>query len=395
VASGNRQALLEAVRGHLLQDITSGALTAVIQLDEGTWPTEFPFYAVLGESTSRFEIVKVDGIAGQTHTIVRGQLGTVASAHPKDEPVVLNVNRADVARLLARLEQVPGGGGGTPSGTVVSEIAYGQSATAGVASEYSRGDHTHGSPTLSAAAPTTSAVGDAAANGSATAPAKADHLHGREAFGSPGSSAVADTPSAGAAATPARSDHRHGRESFGSPGASGVGDTGLDGAATTLARADHRHQREAFGAVVAETAYGQASGNGAATTVARSDHTHGTPAKHTQEITFSRVGALVLVTGAMRWYPGRAITITAVRASVGSAPGTTAVIVDVNKVGTTIFTTQSNRPTIAVGTTTDLANAINVPAVGASDYLTVDIDQIGDAGAPGSDLTVTIVYTVD
>lgn len=43
-----------------------------------------------------------------------------------------------------------GGGGGTPSGTVVSGTTYGQSASAGAATAYSRGDHTHGTP----AAPT-------------------------------------------------------------------------------------------------------------------------------------------------------------------------------------------------------------------------------------------------
>jgi hypothetical protein len=278
---------------------------------------------------------------------------------------------------------------------VVSETTYGLSASAGVDPDFSREDHTHGSPTLSAAAPTTSAVGDVAANGSATAPSKGDHRHGREAFGSPGSSAVGDSAAAGSATTLPRSDHVHGREAFGSPVASGVGDTGNNGVATTPARSDHRHQREAFGSVTAQTAYGASSTNGAASTLARSDHAHGTVAKHSQEVTFNRAGAAVLVTGAMRWYPGRAITITAVRASVGSAPGTTALIVDVNKGGTTVFTTQSNRPTIAVGTTTDTADAINVPGVGAAEYLTVDIDQIGDAGAPGSDLTVTVVYTVD
>lgn len=39
-----------------------------------------------------------------------------------------------------------GGGEGVPSGTVVAETSYGQSATAGVATTYSRGDHTHGTP---------------------------------------------------------------------------------------------------------------------------------------------------------------------------------------------------------------------------------------------------------
>jgi hypothetical protein len=38
------------------------------------------------------------------------------------------------------------GGGASPSSTVVAETTYGQSSTAGAASAYSRGDHTHGTP---------------------------------------------------------------------------------------------------------------------------------------------------------------------------------------------------------------------------------------------------------
>lgn len=52
-----------------------------------------------------------------------------------------------------------GGGGGTPSGTVVAETSYGQAATAGAATAYARGDHTHGTPAL----PTPGAIGAATA----------------------------------------------------------------------------------------------------------------------------------------------------------------------------------------------------------------------------------------
>jgi tRNA G26 N,N-dimethylase Trm1 len=71
-----------------------------------------------------------------------------------------------------------------------------------------------------------------------------------------------------------------------------------------------------------------------------------------------------------------------VRASVGTAPVSQAVIVDVNKNGATIISTQSNRLTIAAGTVTDLADAINLPNVSAGEFLTVDIDQVG-APPPG------------
>ena len=39
-----------------------------------------------------------------------------------------------------------GGGGGIPSSTVESETAFGIAAAPGIATTYSRGDHTHGSP---------------------------------------------------------------------------------------------------------------------------------------------------------------------------------------------------------------------------------------------------------
>ena len=106
-------------------------------------------------------------------------------------------------------------------------------------------------------------------------------------------------------------------------------------------------------------------------------------------ITFAQGGALVVGAGPFRHYMKGAWTITQVRASVGTAPTGASVIVDVNKNGTTIFTTQSNRPTIAVSTNTDLADAIDVSALADGDYLTVDIDQIGSTIA-GSDLTVQV-----
>jgi hypothetical protein len=263
--TGTREAaFLQVVTGRLAAEVTSGALSMVVAaLEGGVWPAEYPFYVLAGESTVRAEAVRVDGIAGSTFTIVRGQLGTSPRAHPANESVTLAVNRADVARLLARLEQPIGSGGGTPSGTVVSETGYGQGSTPGVAAAYSRGDHSHGSPSLTGNSPAASAAGDTGSAGAGTLPAKDDHRHAREGFGAtPTTSAVGDAASAGAATTLPRSDHRHGRGGFGSPVASGVGDTGLDGSAAMLARADHRHQREAFGAVVAETTYGQASGNG-------------------------------------------------------------------------------------------------------------------------------------
>ena len=115
--------------------------------------------------------------------------------------------------------------------------------------------------------------------------------------------------------------------------------------------------------------------------------------KARHEVTLTRTGALVVETGLVRWYPPVAITIVGVRASVNTAPTGASILVDVNKNGTTIFTTQSNRPEIAAAGFTDLSGTPDVTGVSIGDYLQVDIDQIGSTVA-GSNLTVTIEYTV-
>jgi hypothetical protein len=109
-------------------------------------------------------------------------------------------------------------------------------------------------------------------------------------------------------------------------------------------------------------------------------------------IPFSHAGNAVVGSGTMRYYVDQTWTISTVRASVNVAPTGAALIVDVNKNGTTIFTTQGNRPQIAVSTNTDVSGAPDVTSLTSGDYLTVDIDQIGSTIA-GSDLVVTITLT--
>lgn len=110
--------------------------------------------------------------------------------------------------------------------------------------------------------------------------------------------------------------------------------------------------------------------------------------------TFSYSGTLVTATGAHRLYndDGATRTIQSVRASVGTQPTGASILVDVNLGGTTIFSTQGNRPTIAVSTNTDESGTPDTTAWTDGGYLTVDIDQIGSTIA-GADLTVTVVYT--
>lgn len=103
-------------------------------------------------------------------------------------------------------------------------------------------------------------------------------------------------------------------------------------------------------------------------------------------------GILSVQAGTVPFYndTGQTLTITSVRASVGTAPAGAAIIVDVNKNGTTIFTTQSHRPSIAAAAKTAKVTTIDVATLADGDYLTFDVDQVGSS-TPGSDLVVTVV----
>jgi hypothetical protein len=109
-------------------------------------------------------------------------------------------------------------------------------------------------------------------------------------------------------------------------------------------------------------------------------------------LSYSEGGVLTTIVGTMRLYNDTAAawTIQGVRASAGTAPTGAAILVDVNINGTTIFTTQGNRPTIAIsGNTSGKVTNMNVTSVAVGEYLTVDIDQIGSTIA-GSDLVIQL-----
>jgi hypothetical protein len=105
--------------------------------------------------------------------------------------------------------------------------------------------------------------------------------------------------------------------------------------------------------------------------------------------TFSVTGAVAVATGKSRIYLEDDYAVETVRAAVNTAPTGAALIVDVNKNGTTIYTDQSKRPSVAAGTNSATGNEPAVTAFAAGDYLTVDVDQVGST-ATGSDLTVTV-----
>jgi len=112
----------------------------------------------------------------------------------------------------------------------------------------------------------------------------------------------------------------------------------------------------------------------------------------TAVFTFSKVGDLTVAPGKGRLKVPMAATIVDVTATCDTAPTGADAVFDVHKNGTTIFTTQANRPGVAAGSQDGAAATPDVTALAAGDVLTVDIDQIGSS-TTGTDATVTIRYT--
>ena len=110
-------------------------------------------------------------------------------------------------------------------------------------------------------------------------------------------------------------------------------------------------------------------------------------------VEFGKSGTLAVTTTGGRWYLPYAITLVDMVLSVGTAPTGADLIVDVHKSGTTVFTTQGNRPTVAATEFVDTAATPDVTAVASGSYLEVLVDQIGSTIA-GADATLTIRYYV-
>lgn len=101
-----------------------------------------------------------------------------------------------------------------------------------------------------------------------------------------------------------------------------------------------------------------------------------------------------LTTGAKdRWIAPFAGEIVGVVAVVGTAPTGAALIIDIQKEGVTIFTTQANRPTIPISGTESPAPGTrpDVTKFNAGDTFTLMVSQIGSTVA-GSDLDVSVQF---
>ncbi len=108
--------------------------------------------------------------------------------------------------------------------------------------------------------------------------------------------------------------------------------------------------------------------------------------------TFSRSGTLAVGAGTHRFRFPFAATLVGTTAAVATAPAGAALILDLNRNGTTVYSTQANRPTIADGANATTTEPVpDVTAIAAGDYLTVDVDQVGSTTA-GADLVVQVRY---
>ena len=89
-----------------------------------------------------------------------------------------------------------------------------------------------------------------------------------------------------------------------------------------------------------------------------------------------------------------AMTLTAVRASVTTAPTGATVIVDINENGTTILSTKlSIDATEKTSVTASSAAVISDTALADDAEITVDIDQIGST-VPGTGLKIWLIGTL-
>lgn len=83
------------------------------------------------------------------------------------------------------------------------------------------------------------------------------------------------------------------------------------------------------------------------------------------------------------------LTIEKVYAYLKTAPDGADIIVDINKNGTTIWSTQANRLTVSDGNQTGNTSVFNTTSLSEADILTLDVDQVGSTTA-GSDLTIAL-----
>ncbi len=114
-----------------------------------------------------------------------------------------------------------------------------------------------------------------------------------------------------------------------------------------------------------------------------------------REVWFSAASGNIGVGGGThRAYAYEDRTITTNIAYLDTAPTGATAIFDVNKDGTTLYSTQGNRPTISISGFVSTETAPDVTAWAADSYLQADIDQVGSS-VTGANATLVAIYTKD
>ena len=111
--------------------------------------------------------------------------------------------------------------------------------------------------------------------------------------------------------------------------------------------------------------------------------------KETKSISFYIDGILEAGSNVMSVINPYNLKITNVYISTDTPPTGANIILDINKNGESIYTTQSNRPSILVNTTTPTTALPDVTNINVGDKISLDIDQTGSTVA-GENLSVTI-----
>jgi hypothetical protein len=116
--------------------------------------------------------------------------------------------------------------------------------------------------------------------------------------------------------------------------------------------------------------------------------------KSIAQIERARYGVLQTGTNVCpRWYnkTGQSLTTSGIFIYSETAPTGADLIVDVNIDGTTMFTTQGNRPTIEATENSGTSGTPDVTTIADGSYLTFDIDQVGST-IPGADLVIIVLF---
>jgi len=87
-----------------------------------------------------------------------------------------------------------------------------------------------------------------------------------------------------------------------------------------------------------------------------------------------------------------AINVTDVFIKVDTAPIGADLQVDINKNGTTIFTTQGNRPIISITEFSDTSDTPDITAFAQDDILGISVDQVGSSIAGGDNLYIRVNF---